>query len=62
MIGVIFLLPVGDDRACFVNMVEGVHVQTLVPDAVVKGFNESVAPGLPGWNVMDSKLLRSELF
>ena len=36
VIGVIFLLPVGDDRARFVNMVEGVHVQTLVPDAIVK--------------------------
>jgi len=43
-------------------MVEGVHVQTLVPDAIVKRFNEPVAPGLPGWNVMDSKLFRSELF
>ncbi len=40
VIGVVLLLPVGDDRACFVNVVERVHVQTLVPDAV------GTAPGL----------------
>jgi len=35
---VMFLLPVGDDRACFVNMVAGVYLQTLVPGAVVEGL------------------------
>jgi hypothetical protein len=43
-------------------MVEEVHVQTLVPDTVVEGFNESVAPGLTGWSEMNAKLLRSEFF
>ena len=54
VIGVDLLLSVCDDRACFVNVVKGVHVQTLVPDAIVEGFNESITPGSTGWNVVNS--------
>lgn len=41
------LLPVGDDRAGYANVFEGIHVEAVVADATVEGFHESVAPGLP---------------
>jgi hypothetical protein len=48
---VVVLLPVGDDCAGFVNVVEGIHVQAFITHATVEGFNVAVAPGLTGWNV-----------
>ncbi len=51
---VLLLLPTGGHRSSFANVVEAVHVQTFVPDAVVELFNESVVLGLPGSNVVNS--------
>ena len=60
MVLVVVLLPVGDDCAGFINMVEGIHVQAFIAHTVVEGFNVAVAPGLPGWNVMNTELADSE--
>ena len=55
MVGVVVLFPVGDDCAGFVNVVEGIHVQAFVAYATVEGFNVPVAPGLTGWNVVNTE-------
>ena len=60
MVLVVVLFPVGDDRAGFINVVEGSHVQAFVTHATVEGFNVAVAPGLTGWNVMDSEFFLRE--
>jgi hypothetical protein len=57
---VVVLLPVANDRAGFVNVVEGIHVQALVTHTIVEGFNVPVAPGLTWWNVVNAKLANSE--
>lgn len=55
MVGVVVLLPVGDYCAGFVNVIGGIHVQAFIAYATVDGFHVSVAPGLPGWDVMDAE-------
>ena len=60
MVLVVVLLPVGDDGTSFINVVEGIHVQALVPNATVERFNVSVALWLIGWNVMDTEFVPSE--
>ncbi len=60
MVLVVVLFPVGDDGASFVNVVEGVHVQALLTHATVEGFNVAVAPGLTGWNVVNTEFFLRE--
>ncbi len=55
MVLVVVLLPVGDDRASFINVVEGIHVQAFITHATVERFNVAVAPGLTGWNVVNTE-------
>jgi hypothetical protein len=57
---VVVLLPVADDNAGFVNMVEGIHVQAFISYATVEGFNVAVPPELTGWNVMNPGLAKSK--
>jgi len=42
---VVVLLPVANDRAGLVNVVEGIHVQAFITHATVERFNVAVAPG-----------------
>jgi hypothetical protein len=37
----------GDDRAGFINVVEGIHVEAFVAPTTVEGFSLFVAPRLP---------------
>jgi hypothetical protein len=46
---VVVPFPVGDDGSGFVNVVEGIVVQEFSAEAIVEGFDESVAAGLTGW-------------
>jgi hypothetical protein len=57
---VAFMLPVANDRAGFVNLVEGIHVRALTAHTTLEEFNVPVAPGLTRWNVLNFKLANSE--
>jgi hypothetical protein len=43
-----------NDCAGFVNLVEGIHVQALVAQMAVEGFNVLVASGLTWWNEVNA--------
>ncbi len=58
--GVEILLPVLDDRPGFEETVEFVHVQALVANAIVGGFDVPVLPWLTGRNVADTDLVLTE--
>ncbi len=60
MVLVVVLFPVANDRAGFINLVEGNHIQALVTHTHVEGFNVAVAPMLTWWNVLSAKLANSE--
>lgn len=57
---VVVLLPVLDDHPCFEEAVEFVHVQALVANTVVEGFDVPVLPWLTWWNVADTNLVFTE--
>ena len=52
---VVVLLPVGDDRACFIKIVGGIQVEPFVRCPVVERFDESLATGLTGWDAVNPK-------
>jgi hypothetical protein len=54
------LIPVANDRAGLVNVVEGIPVQAPITHTTVKGFSAPVASGLTWWNVVNAKLANNE--